>query len=72
MTEKTCEIEVVQALEGGDEGRLRSQLEAIGELVNECGERLHDAHHSASDLIIPPADLTLEEARALFRSGRGW
>lgn len=58
--------EAVQAVEAGDETDLRRLLEAIGQLVREGGERLHDAHLGASDLIIPPADLTLEEARQLF------
>lgn len=58
--------EAVEALEAGDEGRLRSLLEAIGSVVKERGERLHDAHLGASDLIIPPADLTLAEARELI------
>jgi hypothetical protein len=39
-------------------------------IVHERGERLDDADLSASDLMIPPADLTLEEARELF-SGDG-
>jgi hypothetical protein len=35
-------------------------------LVLERGERLPDDDLSPSDVIIPPADLTLEETRELF------
>lgn len=58
--------EAVLAVEDGEEAQLRRLLEAMGEIVRERGERLADAHLSASDLVIPPADLTLDEARQLF------
>ncbi len=38
----------------------------MAQLVREEGERLPDDELAASDLIIPPSDLTLEETRALF------
>lgn len=60
----------VQAVESGDEPRLRRLLETMGELVKDRGERLADADLSASDLIVPPADLSLDEARELF-AGEG-
>ena len=60
------DTEAVQAVEDGDETDLRRLLEAMGHLVRERGERLHDAHLGASDLVIPPADLSLAEARELF------
>ena len=56
----------VQAVEQGDEARLQAALAAIGETVRGRGQRLHDAHLQGSDLIIPPADLSLDEARRLF------
>ena len=37
-----------------------------GRLVRDRGERLSDDELSASDVIIPPSDLTLEETRRLF------
>lgn len=55
-----------QALEAGDETELDARLEDMWRLVRERGERLPDDDLSASELIIPPADLTLEETRALF------
>lgn len=56
----------VAAVESGDGTLLRQLLESIGRVVKERGERLDDADLSASDLIVPPADLTLAEARELF------
>ena len=55
--------EAVQAVEHGDEAQLHASLAAIGAIVREQGERIHDAHLEASDLIIPPADLSVDEAR---------
>ena len=62
--------EAVQAVQSEDEARLRSLLEQMAQLVRERGERLPDDDLSASDLLVPPSDLSLEEARELF-SGDG-
>jgi PspAA-like protein len=62
--------EAAAAVEGGDETKLRELLERMSRMVRDGGERLEDADLSASDLIIPPSDLSLEEARELF-SGEG-
>ena len=59
-----------QAVEAGDEESLRRVLGLMAQTVRERGERLPDDDLSASDLIIPPDDLSLEEARELF-SGEG-
>jgi hypothetical protein len=58
--------EAVAALEQGDEETLDRRLAAMWELVQSRGERLADDDLSPSDAIVPPADLTLEETRALF------
>jgi hypothetical protein len=58
--------EAVAALEAGDEATLDARLEDMWRLVQERGERLADDELAPSDLIIPPADLTLEETRELF------
>jgi hypothetical protein len=55
----------VAALEAGDEVELDARLDDMWRLVRERGERLPDDDLSASDLIVPPSDLTLEETRAL-------
>jgi hypothetical protein len=62
--------EGARAVEAGDETQLRELLERMSLAVRDSGERLEDADLSASDLIIPPPDLSLEEARELF-SGEG-
>jgi hypothetical protein len=49
-----------------DEPALDQILDEMAQLVRDEGERLPDDDLSASDLIIPPSDLTLEETRALF------
>jgi hypothetical protein len=59
-----------QAVEAGDEESLRRVLGLMAQTVRDRGEPLADDDLSASDLIIPPDDLSLEEAKELF-SGEG-
>lgn len=54
------------ALDSEDEPALDDMLDEMWQLVRDRGERLPDEDLSASDLIIPPSDLTLEETRKLF------
>jgi hypothetical protein len=54
------------AVDAEDEGALDDVLDEMWQLVRDRGERLPDDELSASDLIIPPSDLTLEETRQLF------
>jgi hypothetical protein len=54
------------AVDAEDEGALDDVLDEMWQLVKDRGERLPDDELSASDLIIPPSDLTLEETRQLF------
>ena len=54
------------ALEADDEAALDDMLDQMWQLVRSRGERLTDDDLSASDVIIPPSDLTLEETRKLF------
>jgi hypothetical protein len=56
----------VAALEAEDEPALDGVLDEMWELVRGRGERLPDDDLSASDLVIPPSDLTLEETKKLF------
>lgn len=56
----------LSALEAEDEGSLDGVLDEMWQLVRERGERLADDDLSASDLVIPPSDLTLEETKQLF------
>ena len=54
------------AIDQNDEPALDDMLDEMWKLVQGRGERLPDEDLSASDLIIPPSDLTLEETRKLF------
>jgi hypothetical protein len=58
--------EATAALEAANEVELDQKLEQMFALVRAEGERLADDDLSASDVIIPPADLTLEETRQLM------
>lgn len=61
---------VVDAVEGEDEGRFERSFAALLDFVRANGERLGDEELEGSDLILPPADLTLAEAEYDF-SGEG-
>jgi PspA-Associated protein len=54
------------AVEAADPEALEAALAALGQAVRDAGERLDDDHLAASDLVIPPADLSLEEAREIL------
>jgi hypothetical protein len=62
--------QAAQAVEAGVEEDLHRLLGLMAKTVRERGERLRDDDLSASDLIVPPDDLSLEEAKELF-SGEG-
>jgi hypothetical protein len=55
-----------RAVEAGDQEALHAALSALAEAVRSNGERLADDHLAPSDLIVPPVDLTLDEARDLM------
>jgi hypothetical protein len=56
----------VTALEANDEEQLDGFLDQMADLVRSEGTRLADDDLSASEIVIPPSDLTLEETRQLF------
>jgi hypothetical protein len=53
-------------MEADDEPALDGVLDDMWELVRSRGERLPDDDLSASEVVIPPSDLTLEETKQLF------
>ena len=57
--------QAMAALEASNEVDLDQRLEQMFALVRAEGEPLPDDDLSASDVIIPPADLTLAETREL-------
>jgi hypothetical protein len=54
------------AAEAGDEPELDRMLDEMWRLVQTEGDRLADDDLSASDVAVPPSDLTLEETTRLF------
>ena len=58
--------QAAQAVEAGDEQNLRRLLGMMASTVRDRGERLDDADLSPSDGIVPPDDLSLDEAKQLF------
>jgi hypothetical protein len=58
-----------RALESGDQERLSELLRRMAEAVRKNGARLPDDDLSPSEAIIPPDDLTLDEARELLADG---
>ncbi|HEX4976255.1 MAG TPA: hypothetical protein VFV40_00175 [Nocardioides sp.] len=57
---------VEAAVEAGDEDRFTPALHALLDAVRHDGVRLPDDTLHDSDLILPPADASLEEVRALL------
>jgi hypothetical protein len=62
--------QVAEAVEGDDEAALWQGLAALADVVRDNGERLADDSLEPSDAIVPPEDLSLEEARELL-TGEG-
>jgi hypothetical protein len=58
--------EVVAAVEADDEGRFHELFEELLNLVRTQGRPLTDEELEESDVIIPPPDLTLDEAKGEF------
>lgn len=54
------------AADANDEPELDRMLDEMWRLVQAEGERLPDDDLSASDVAVPPSDLTLEETTRLF------
>ena len=57
---------VGEAVDAGDEDALRERLRELAETVRSAGTKLADDDLAASDAIVPPEDLSLEEARELL------
>ena len=61
---------IVEAVEAGDEPRFKETFAKLIELVHSRGKRIDDDDLRESQVIIPPSDISIEEARADF-SGEG-
>lgn len=62
--------QAVAACEAGDEGAFRTAYGRLLELVRSQGRALSEDELEGSDLILPPPDVSLQEAAADF-SGEG-
>lgn len=58
---------LVKIVNKGDEKSFRAEFRKLTESVRRHGKRLPDDVLKPSEIIIPPADLTLEEARDIFK-----
>lgn len=58
--------EIERAVAAGDERALWDNLRALADAVRSAGQRLSDEELVPSDAVIPPEDLSLEEARELL------
>ena len=54
------------AVEQGDEEKLRELLQRMADAVRMNGARVPDEDLTPSEAIVPPDDLSLDEARELF------
>ena len=64
------DVETVEAIDSGDESAFAASYGALVSHIHASGERLDDDELVPSDLMLPPADITLEEAREEF-TGEG-
>jgi hypothetical protein len=62
--------EVVAVCNDGDEQRFRESYDRLLEFVRSAGEPLADDELEGSDLMLPPPDITFEEAKSEF-TGEG-
>jgi len=58
--------EAVAACEAGDEPRFRATYEKLLGLVRERGRSLEEDELEGSDVILPPPDVSMAEARSGF------
>lgn len=61
---------IVEHVGKGDQNSLRKELGQMISTIKEKGEPLDPVEILPSNVIVPPEDLTLEEARRIF-SGQG-
>jgi hypothetical protein len=54
------------AVAAGDQKALHAALAALGAAVRDGGQKLDDSSLDASDLVVPPVDLSLDEARQIL------
>ena len=62
----TLDDALVAAIEAGEKEDFERSLVELLERVRESGSRVPDDYLGPSDLVLPPADASLEEVRAML------
>ncbi|WP_084965619.1 PspA-associated protein PspAA [Thermoactinospora rubra] len=62
----TLDAELEQAINADDEAEFRVKLHALLDKVRHVGKALPDESLEPSELILPPADASIEEVRAML------
>jgi hypothetical protein len=60
------DVELETAIESDDEDKFRTALHALLEQVRAVGKTLPAEELAPSELILPPADATMDEVRAML------
>ena len=58
---------IVDIVAKGDERTFKTEFNKITDFVRRNGKKMPDDMLKPSDIIVPPADLKLEEAREIFK-----
>ncbi len=61
---------IVKIVNKGDEKTYKTEIKKLADYARKNGKKLEDKTIKPSDIILPPADLTFEEAKKIF-SGEG-
>jgi phage regulator Rha-like protein len=61
---------IVNIVNRGDEKTFKTEFRKLTDYARKNGKKLEDKTIKPSDIILPPADLTFEEAKKIF-SGEG-
>lgn len=61
---------IVDLVAGGNEAEFKAELAKLLKTIRSHGKKLEDGDIRESDVIVPPADLTIDEARHIF-TGEG-
>jgi hypothetical protein len=62
----SLDVELEAAIESDDEDVFRTKLHALLEKVRQVGKTLPDDSLEPSELILPPADASIEEVREML------
>ncbi len=58
---------IVKLVTKGDDKAFKSEFKKLADYVHKNGKKIPDNVLKPSDIIIPPADLTVDEAREIFK-----